>query len=80
LKKLENRQYFEAIRESREKFSSSNSELISLCKLICLYISYINDHENRKDVKLDSNNEINDENEWKITEILINQFCDQNYL
>ena len=45
--KEQNKLIHSEIKQNREKFTSQKSELISYCKLICDYFSYINNADNQ---------------------------------
>ena len=62
------------IKQNREKFASRKSELISHSKLICHYFSYINDADNREKVRE------REMEEWKVIELLIAEYCQENDL
>ena len=58
------------IKKSREHYSSTRSELITYCKLLCMYFNHLN--QNRaKFKKMD---------EFQIVEKLMEEFCEENNL
>jgi hypothetical protein len=74
-----------AVKEVREKFSSSRSELISYCKLLSAYFSFVNDQTNRlrvlKQISAKDTSATDEGSaDWKITEELIGEFCREQFL
>jgi hypothetical protein len=55
------------IKQSRKQFESNKSELISLCNLMCMYFSFLNEKSEDKE-------------EFGRVEALIEQFCNENSL
>ena len=67
-RKDQKKEITQQIRLNRGKFASNKSELISFSKLLSHYFSYINANHTK------------DENDWKNTEGLIEQFCIEHSL